>query len=411
MVFAQGFKPHRWFVLSWLGGLILVGGSELGLAQDLPEPSKPDRGMSLRPQRPVGFPSDPPPHEGAMIDVPIILEPPDVIVVEVLEALPGRPITGERLIRPDGKISLGFYGDLHVRGLTIEQAKVKIVLHMRRWLPDNLLGLTHFIPADEKTTPSTPGSPARPESPAPVKPDQPVPPPSQSRQTAPDFKVRVVSQKIEIDDVAEAFKILPREALPPIEDGQNVPIAPQDTDRVFVDIAAHNTRIYFVQGDVGTPGRLPFTGKETVLDAMNFAGGMIPTAEPTDIHLYRPARGDQPAHDYPINYAAILKGDAKANLQIFPDDRLVIGRNAIVKKTIDLDRAAGLMQSIFSSYKQFNTAVPSVNPNQVNTSWIALPEWFETLWTEIAVNPATLNDPERFHAVVNRLLERTMPKK
>ncbi len=47
-----------------------------------------------------------------------VVEPPDIIIVEVLEALPGRPITGERLVRPDGKISLGFYGDVYVAGLT-----------------------------------------------------------------------------------------------------------------------------------------------------------------------------------------------------------------------------------------------------------------------------------------------------
>ena len=58
-----------------------------------------------------------------MIDIPYVIEPPDIIVVEVLEALPGRPITGERLVRPDGTISLGFYGDVHVRGLTIHRPR------------------------------------------------------------------------------------------------------------------------------------------------------------------------------------------------------------------------------------------------------------------------------------------------
>src|SRR3954454_628916 len=41
------------------------------------------------------IPDDPPPHEGAMITIPYILEPPDIIDVEVIEALPGRPISGE----------------------------------------------------------------------------------------------------------------------------------------------------------------------------------------------------------------------------------------------------------------------------------------------------------------------------
>ena len=48
-----------------------------------------------------------------------IIEPPDLLLVEVLEAFPGRPISGERLVRPDGKISLGFYGEVYVAGLTL----------------------------------------------------------------------------------------------------------------------------------------------------------------------------------------------------------------------------------------------------------------------------------------------------
>ena len=69
------------------------------------------------------------------------LEPPDLVLVEVLEALPGRPISGERLVRPDGKISLGFYGDVYVAGLTMPEVKEKIVLHLRKYLTDEILGL------------------------------------------------------------------------------------------------------------------------------------------------------------------------------------------------------------------------------------------------------------------------------
>jgi polysaccharide biosynthesis/export protein len=35
-----------------------------------------------------------------------------------------------------------------------------------------------------------------------------------------------------------------------------------------VDVAAYNSKGYYVQGDVLVPGRLPFTGQETVLDAI-----------------------------------------------------------------------------------------------------------------------------------------------
>ncbi len=70
-----------------------------------------------------------------------VVEPPDLLIVEVLEALPGRPISGERLVRPDGKISLGFYGDVYVAGLTIPEVKEKIVRHLQKFLSDEALGL------------------------------------------------------------------------------------------------------------------------------------------------------------------------------------------------------------------------------------------------------------------------------
>src|ERR1700731_4155705 len=79
-----------------------------------------------------------------------VVEAPDLLVVEVLEALPGRPISGKRLVRPDGKISLGFYGEIYVAGLTIPEVKEKVVLHLQKFLEDTSLGL---VDADETGAP------------------------------------------------------------------------------------------------------------------------------------------------------------------------------------------------------------------------------------------------------------------
>ncbi len=104
----------------------------------------------------------------------------------MLEALPGRAITGERLVRPDGKVSLGFYGDMYVAGLTVDQIKEKLVIHLRQYLTDQTLGLTRY---DERTQ-------------------------------------------------------------------QYEDVEPSQSDRVFVDVAAYNSKVYYVWGDVGSPGRL-----------------------------------------------------------------------------------------------------------------------------------------------------------
>src|SRR5215210_7409559 len=60
-----------------------------------------------------------------------VVEPPDKIWVEVLEALPGRPITGERLVRPDGKISLDFYRDVYLAVPTPRESNEEVIVHLR----------------------------------------------------------------------------------------------------------------------------------------------------------------------------------------------------------------------------------------------------------------------------------------
>jgi polysaccharide biosynthesis/export protein len=69
------------------------------------------------------------------------IRPMDLIDVEVPSLIPGRTIGAERLVRPDGKITLGYSGEVDVAGLTPSEARAKIVVHLRRFLSDEALGL------------------------------------------------------------------------------------------------------------------------------------------------------------------------------------------------------------------------------------------------------------------------------
>jgi RNA polymerase sigma factor (sigma-70 family) len=144
---------------------------------------------------------DPPKQTEIQKKAELVLQPParmkpgDILQIEVLEALPGRPISGERLVRPDGTISLGFYGDLKVAGLDRNEIKVKLIEHLRKFLPDEVLGLetvTWVFPAD--TSPAPRPRPAEDGIPRPEK---------------------VVAS--------------------PLPPATVVKIAPADSDRVFVD--------------------------------------------------------------------------------------------------------------------------------------------------------------------------------
>ncbi|MDR3622421.1 MAG: polysaccharide export protein [Paludisphaera borealis] len=222
-----------------------------------------------------------------------VVEPPDLILVEVLEALPGRPISGERLVRPDGKITLGFYGEVFVAGLTIPEIKEKIVLHLRKHLTDNVLGLYEEDP----------------------------------------------------------------------DTGKIKPIDPKESDRIFVDVTAYNSKNYYVLGDVGAPGKLPITGNETVLDALQYAGGLLPTAAPQNIRLVRPAPPGACCEQLlPVNLAAITSGgDPTTNYQLMPGDRVVVYRDPIVRTTIFIDRLAAPFQTVLNSILQTSFTIRSVD--------------------------------------------------
>ena len=169
------------------------------------------------------------PREFDKVSMPdYVLEAPDLVIVEVLDALPGRPISGERLVRPDGKISLGFYGDVYVAGLTMPEVKEKIILHLRKFLTDEALGLVEIDPATDMPT---------------IDP----------RPRSPSWSI------------------------------------PRTRPMVFVDVTAYNSKNYYVLGDVLVTGKMPITGNETVLDALQHAGGLMPTAAPQNIRLVRPA--------------------------------------------------------------------------------------------------------------------------
>jgi polysaccharide biosynthesis/export protein len=131
---------------------------------------------------------------------------------------------------------------------------------------------------------------------------------------------------------------------------------------VFVDITSFNSKVYYVQGDVGVPGRLPITGNETVLDAINYAGGLIPTASTVNIRLVRPAPPGACCEQLlPVNLAAIVNaGDSTTNYQLMPGDRLVVYRDPIVRTTVFLDRLAAPFNSVLNSMLQYSFTARSV---------------------------------------------------
>ncbi len=254
-------------ITRWLAACLFIGLGAAGASLSAQQPRQ-KRARPLPVAQPDHVPQQKREESGVRKFGPAhVVEPPDLVIVEVLDALPGRPISGERLVRPDGSISLGFYGDVQVGGLTLPEIKEKIVRHLERYLTDETLGI---VVLDPET-----GEP----------------------------------------------RIDPATRKPMMRDAK-------DADAVFVNVTAYNSQNYYVQGDVYTPGRIPFTGNETVLDVINFAGGLLPSADRSHVKLIRSYPKGSPIQVLPIDYEEVTMGtDATTNYTIMPNDRLVIPRN------------------------------------------------------------------------------------
>jgi protein involved in polysaccharide export with SLBB domain len=66
---------------------------------------------------------------------PYRVEPPDILVIQyptptTLESIP-QPINFQSIVRPDGTISLGAYGDVYVGGMTLEQARYVVSMKLK----------------------------------------------------------------------------------------------------------------------------------------------------------------------------------------------------------------------------------------------------------------------------------------
>jgi polysaccharide biosynthesis/export protein len=196
-----------------------------------------------------------------------VVEPPDLLFLKVEEALPGRPIDGARLVRPDGTVSLGWYGDLDVAGLTVTEIKERLIGVLQKFIDDELLGLVVLDSSGEAVV-----------DPATGKPKQ---------------------------------------------------IAPKDSKKVRVEITQCNSKCFYVQGEVRSPGRFPFTGTERIVDAINAAGGLAPDAGHNQVYLYREDGKGGPVRALKIDVDQMMLGNnPSTNYPLVPGDRLVARRRA-----------------------------------------------------------------------------------
>lgn len=104
----------------------------------------------------------------------------------------------------------------------------------------------------------------------------------------------------------------------------------KDAGPINVRLVDPQSAVYYVLGEVTSPGSYPFVGRETVLDAILAAGGLTDKASPCNIVLNRPSAPTGCRTVIPICYKHIAQqGDTATNYQVMPGDRIYVATRTL----------------------------------------------------------------------------------
>jgi polysaccharide export outer membrane protein len=266
------------------------------------------------------------PTEKAKTNLPdYVIEPPDILIVDVLRALPKppykiapldglliraenayptEPIAGLYVVDPDGRVTLGSsYGSVAVSGLSINGAKIaiekqlatvvkgpKVTVSLGQSRASQQIRGQHLVRPDGTIGLGVYGS------------------------------VHVTGMRLA--DAKTAIELHLSEFL-------------QDPE-VSVDVLAYNSKVFYVIFDGAGFGqqviRLPSTGNDTVLDAISQVYGLVPVSDRHKIWVARPGPADAPCDQIlPVDWDGVSRCARTAtNYQLLPGDRIYVHSNALV---------------------------------------------------------------------------------
>ena len=292
-------------------------------------------------------PADPPPvsdvpRELNMVSLPpYVIEPPDilnilsqrtvpksphfietfdVLAIRAATALPTDPIAGTYVVDPEGKVNLGpSYGKVAVKGLTLDEAQTRVVMHLRRvsTISDVSMSLAFTTGV------------------------QPIQGP---HLVAPDGTANLGTY----GKVYVAGMTIPQ-AKQAIEERLTHFL---ENPEVMVDIAQYNSKTYYIVLQGAGLGdrirRLPVTGNETVLDAISQVGGLTQLSSKR-IWISRPApNGVGCQQILEVNWQDITRGAITAtNYQILPGDRLFVAQDPLIAADSFITKVTRPFERIF----------------------------------------------------------------
>jgi len=258
------------------------------------------------------------PSEAAKTSLPFyFLEPPDIISVEAIHLVPRAPyrlrvfdlvmidvlgtpledpIFGLFAVEPGGFVQLGSgYGSVRIAGLSVEEAQEAITRHLGRMVINPVVTVRLQRMGDMQQI-------------------------AGNHTIGPDGFItlgaygRVYVSGLTIDEARDAIEFHLSRYL--------------EHPQVAVDVFAYNSKAYYVIFQSSAIGervlKFPFTGNETVLDAIANTDGLLPSSS-RRIWIARPVANSNKPVILPVDWVDITAfGRPDTNYQLLPGDRVFI---------------------------------------------------------------------------------------
>lgn len=254
---------------------------------------------------------------------PYRAEPLDVLYIALADPIPTDPLAGLISVETDGTINLGpsYGGSVSVVGKTLPEIKVIV---------ENHLAMNAKFKAPKITVSLSQGRAAqRISGPHLVRPDGTI-------SLGTYGSVRVTGLTLH-----EVRKV--------VEDHLSAYL---QNPEISVDVQNYNSKIYYVVLDGAGAGqtvvRLPITGNETVIDAVSNVNGLSAVSSQDRIWVSRPAPEGGCHQILPVDWKAVVEqADTATNYQILPGDRVYVAAYPITAFDIRMARVLAPVERLF----------------------------------------------------------------
>jgi protein involved in polysaccharide export with SLBB domain len=107
----------------------------------------------------------------------------------------------------------------------------------------------------------------------------------------------------------------------------------KDAGKITARLVTRDSKVYYVLGEVNSPGAFAWRGRETVLDAILAAGGLTTNASRNNITLTRPTPPDGCRIVLPFCYTDVVQvGDTTTNYQVHAGDRVYVPSRTMLEE-------------------------------------------------------------------------------